>query len=217
MEALASSAVTRRDGHRETTVGLLLALITIAVLTAGGWGVISSLNADSPPTGVGDAVGVPGGLLVVDKVTPERMAAMQTGKFANAGMSGMSSMGMDMAPEGQQRFVVDVTLAAESAELSYSPDDFRISGKGIKKSGPIRHQLEAGTLPAGGAISGSLVFQAPVEAKELTLSFGDEEQKVALNLDPAEEGDSHSSHDGGAAPPEGGGHSDDHPHGKHGG
>jgi hypothetical protein len=126
-------------------------------------------------------------------------------------------MGMDMAPEGQRRFAVDVTLAAERGDLSYSPEDFRISGKGVKKSGPVRHQLEAGMLPAGGAISGSLVFQAPDEAKELTLSFGDEVQKIALNLDPAEGGDSHSSHGGGAAPPEGGGHSDDHPHGKHGG
>ena len=186
----------------------------MAVLAAGGWGVISSLNAESPPAGVGDAVGVPGGLLVVDKVTPERMAAMQTGKFANAGMSGMSSMGMDMAPEGQQRFVVDVTLAAESADLSYSPDDFRISGKGIKESGPVRHQLDAGTLPVGGAISGSLVFQAPVEAKELTLSFGDEEQKVALNPNPA--GESHE-HSHGGAPPEGDGHSHGHPQGKQGG
>lgn len=194
---------------------MLLALVTMAVLATGGWGVVSSLSTESPPAGVGDAVGVPGGVLLVDKVALEQMAPMQAGKFANAGMSGMSSMGMDMAPEGQRRFVVDVTLAAESADLSYSPDDFRISGEGIKESEPIRHQLDAGTLPAGGAISGSLVFQAPVEAKEMTLSFGGEGQKIALNLDPAKEGDGHSSHGGGAAPSEGGGHSDDHPHGKH--
>lgn len=217
MEAVAPQASARTGEHHGRITGLLLALVTMAVLAAGGWGVISSLNAERLPAGVGDAVGVPGGMLLVDKVTPERMASMQMGKFAQAGMSGMSSMGMDMVPEGQRRFVVDVTLAAESADLSYSPDDFRVSGKGLKESGPIRHQLDAGTLPAGGAISGSLVFQAPVEAKELTLSFGDKEQKIALNLDPAEEGDSHSSHGGGAAPPEGGGHSDDHPHGKQGG
>lgn len=216
MEALASSVPARAGGRRGTAVGLLLALVTMTVLAAGAWGAISSLGAESPPAGVGDAVGVPGGVLLVDKVASEHMAAMQTGKFANAGMGGMSSMGMDMAPEGQRRFVVDVTLAAEGADLSYSPDDFRISGEGIKGSGPVRHQLDAGTLPAGGAISGSLVFQAPVDAKELTLSFGDAERKIALNLDPAED-DGHSSHGGAAAPSEGGEHSDNHPHGNQGG
>ena len=49
---------------------MLLALI-------GGWGVVFSLNTDAPPAGVG----VPGGTLVADSVTPEHMAAMQSGKF----------------------------------------------------------------------------------------------------------------------------------------
>src|SRR3712207_7379842 len=102
----------------------------------------------------------------------------------------MSSMGMDVAPEGQRRFAVDVTLAAsEGSDLSHSPrDDFRISGKGIEDSAPIRYQLEGGTLPAGSAISGSLVFQAPEEVRSVMLSFGDDGgQKIALDLKPATE------------------------------
>jgi hypothetical protein len=158
-----------------------------------GSAVIYSLTTEAPPARVGEAVGVPGGQLLVEKVTPEHMASMQMGKFAQAGMSGMSSMGMDMAPEGQRRFAVDVTLAAERGDLSYSPDDFRISGEGMnKEAGPIRSQLDGETIPAGGAISGNLVFQAPEDAKGLMLSFGDGGRKVALDLKPATQGDGHS-------------------------
>jgi hypothetical protein len=211
VEAVAQPAPTP-TGNRRRITGLLLALITVAVLAAGGWGVASVLTAESPPARLGEAVGVPGGLLLVEKVTPENMAAMQIGNFAEAGMSGMSSpMGMDMAPEGQRRFAVNVTLAAERGDLSYSPEDFRISGEGVKnEAGPIRHQFDAGTVPAGGAISGSLVFQVPEEAKGLMLSFGDGGQKVALDLKPATESDGHSH--GGAQSQQGDGHSDGHDH-----
>ena len=211
MEAVAPQASARTDERHGRITGLLLALVTVAVLAAGGWGVISSLNTEAPPARVGEAVGVPGGQLLVEKVTPEHMASMQMGKFAQAGMSGMSSpMGMDMAPEGQRRFAVDVTLEADRGDLSYSPDDFRISGEEMKKEvGPIRGQLDGETIPAGGAISGSLVFQAPEEAKGLMLSFGDGGQRVALDLRPATQGDGHSH--GGAAQPQGDGHS----HGGH--
>jgi len=137
------------------------------------------------------------------------MASMQMGKFAQNGMGGMSSMGMDMAPEGQRRFVVDVTLGAKDGDLSYAPGDFRISGEGVKQSAPIRDQLDSGTIPAGSAISGSLVFQVPEETKELMLGFGDEGQKVALHLD---ESDAHS-HGGAAAQSQASeNHSHDHHH-----
>ena len=212
MEAVAPQASARTGEHHGRITGLLLALVAVAVLAAGGWGVISSLNTEAPPARVGEAVGVPGGQLLVEKVAPEHMASMQMGKFAQAGMSGMSSMGMDMAPEGQRRFAVDVTLAAERDDLSYSPEDFRISGKGMdNEAGPIRGQLDAGTIAAGGAISGTLVFQAPQEASALTLSFGEEGPKVALDLKPQAESNGHS-HGGGHSHghSQGEGHSDSH-------
>jgi Domain of unknown function (DUF4352) len=183
----------------------------VAALAAAGWGVIYSLlNTEAPPARVGEPVEVPGGLVRVDSLAPEHMASMQMGKFAKAGMGGMSSMGMDMAPEGQRRFVVDVTLGAKDGDLSYSPEDFSISGEGVKHSAPIRDQLDSGTLPAGSAISGSLVFQVPEETTKLMLGFGDEGQKVALNLN---ESDAHS-HGGAAAAQSQAGedHSHDHHH-----
>jgi len=67
----------------------------VAALVAAGWGVIYSLTAEAPPARVGESVEVPGGLVRVDSVASEHMASMQMGKFAQAGMAGMSSMGED--------------------------------------------------------------------------------------------------------------------------
>jgi len=214
VEAVASSISSARTGARRIKpAGFLLAVLTLAVLAAGGWGVISSLNTEASPARVGEAVGIPGGLLRVDQVTSEHMAPMQSKKFAASGMS-MSSMGMDMAPEGSRRFAVEVTLAAERGNLSYSPKDFRISAAGMKKEAtPIRHQLEGGTIPVGSAVSGSLVFQVPEDVRALRLSFGDGGgQRVALDLDEsATEGNGHS-HGGVQVQPQGNEHSDGHHH-----
>lgn len=197
--AIPVRAVATRRRARVANVLLLAAVV--AALAAGLWGLISSLGAEAPPARVGEAVEVSGGIVVVDRVTPEHMAPMQTKKFAAGGMN-MSSMGMAMAPEGYERFAVFVTLAAdEDGELNYSPEDFRVSGEEMKEDGPVRSELEAGTIPAGSAVSGNLVFQAPEEASKLRLSF-DDGRSIALDLEPAA-GDSGPSNGG---QPESGGH-----------
>lgn len=211
METLAAPAPARRRVRPTRTVRFLLTLLTLTVLAAGGWGLSSALSADAPfrTARIGEQVAVPGGFLLVDKVTPEHMAAMQSGKFAAGGMD-MSSMGMDMAPEGTRRFAVDVTLAAEGGDLSYSPEDFRVTGEGMKKETyPIRHRLGASVIPAGSAVSGNLVFQVPEAAKELVLSFGDAggRQQVALDLGPASQDNAHPY---GAAQPHDAEHADGH-------
>ncbi len=180
--------------NRRTLAGtLILSFAVLAALVAGGWGVLSSITVGDPPARIGEAVEVPGGLMSVDRVTPEHMASMQKGKFAQAGMS-MSSTGMDMAPDGYRRFAVDVSLAAQSGSLAYSPEDFEVSGEDMKTHGPIRTQLEAGSLATGDAISGLLVFQVPEKSKNLTLDF-DGGRGVALDV-PASEGGSHSQEGG---------------------
>jgi hypothetical protein len=212
VEAVASSAPARtgeRPARLATLAKFVFALTVLAALVATGWGVIYSLlNTEAPPARVGETVEVPAGLLRVDSVAPEHMASMQMGKFAKAGMGGMSSMGMDMAPEGQRRFVVDLTLGAKDGDLSYSPEDFSISGEGVKHSAPIRDQLDSGTLPAGSAISGRLVFQVPEETTKLMLGFGDDGQEVALNLNESEA----HSHGGAATQSQAG---EDHSHHHH--
>lgn len=172
--------------YRSLVGGLVLAVAVLAALVAGGWGVVSSLTAEAPPARIGEPVEAGSGLVRVDAVTPEHMAPMQKGKFAASGMS-MSSTGMDMAPEGFERFAVDVTLIAENGDLSYSPKDFRVGAKGVKDHGPVRAQLAEGDVAEGSAVSGILVFQAPEKAKNLTLSF-DEGRKIALDLPASKDG-----------------------------
>lgn len=165
--------------YRSLAGGLILATAVLATLIAGGWGVISSLAIEAPPARIGETVEVPGGLLRVEKVTPEKQMS-----GAEPAASDSSGEKMEMAPEGSRRFNVDVTLASrESGGLDYSAEDFRLTGEGVKESGPVRTRLDAGTLPEGSAVSGGLVFQAPEKARDLTLSF-DGGRPVALDLEP---------------------------------
>ena len=187
-----SEAVSSKDGrvprYRAFAGVVVLALGVLGALVAGGWGVVASLSDEAPPARIGEDVEIPGGILRVEKVTPEHMAPMQSSKFSGAGMS-MSSTGMDMAPEGYERFIVEVTLVGRGGELAYSPEDFRLSGPDVKDHGPVRSQLPAGAGPDGSAVTGNLIFQAPEDAKGLMLRF-DDGRSVALNL-PAGEGGGH--------------------------
>lgn len=180
--------------YRALTGGIFLAVAVLAALVIGGWSLVSSLTVGAPAARIGESVGASGGLVRVDSVTPERMAAMQMQNFAKSGMNMAGPTNMDMAPEGQRRFTVEFTLAAESGSIAYSPEDFQISGEDVKASGPIRTQLGAGTLAEGQAVSGNLVFQAPEKAKDLMLNF-DGGRRIALDLPAAEKGGS----DGGKA------------------
>jgi hypothetical protein len=166
---------------RANLASLILSLLAAATILLGAWGVVSSFGEGPAPAAPGEEVAVGDGFLRVDSVTPERMAPMQSGKFAANGMS-MSAMGMDMAPEGKKRVSVEVTLAGgEEESLAYSPEDFRVSGEGFEPSAPIRHKLEAGEVPAGSAVSGSLVFEVPEESENLLVEF-DGGRPVALDL-----------------------------------
>jgi Domain of unknown function (DUF4352) len=201
VEAVASSVSARTGEWRRRTANILLALFVVAVLAAAGWGLSGSLATESPPARLGEAVEVPGGLMSVDRAYPWHMAPMQMGNFANAGMNMAGSTKMDMPPEGQRRLNVELTLRAESGVgLSYSSEDFRISGEGMKETGPYQSKLGAGTVPAGSAVSGSMTFQVPEEASKLMLGFGDGGRKVALDLKPVTESNGHldgAGHSGG--------------------
>ena len=173
--------------YRAMVGALILACAVAAALVAGGWGLVSSLTGEEPPARIGEDVEVSGGLFRVEKVTPEHMAPMKASKFSAGGMN-MSSTGMDMAPEGYERFAVEVTLVSDGG-LQYAPDDFRLSGTGVKDHEPIRSQLGEDNLASGNAVAGNLVFQAPEKAGNLKLRF-DGGRAVALDL-PASKGGGH--------------------------
>lgn len=166
-----------------------LSLFAAAVVIAGLWGAILSFGDGPAPAAIGEDIEVPGGSFRVDAAIPEHMAPMQAGKFAASGMS-MSAMGMDMAPKGSERFTVEVTMTGGEG-LSYSPEDFRVSGDGMSKVAPIRHQLEEGAVSGGSSVSGSMVFEAPEDAENLILAF-DGGRTVSLSSPTGRKpGDSH--------------------------
>ena len=172
----------------------LVALAACAALAAGAWGAFSSLSSGAPAASVGEPVPIDGGRMVVESVAPEHMAPMKMGKFAASGMN-MASTGMDMAPEGYRRFSAQVSLSSnEQQGLSYSPRSFTVTGSRMREATPIRSQLGSGEIPAGGTVSGTLVFQVPEDAASLALGL-DGSRSVSLDPGPAQE----HSHSTGAA------------------
>lgn len=181
--------------YRKLAGGLLLGLCVAGVFAGGAWGLAT---ASTPPPSAallaapGEPVEAAGGILRVDQVLPEKMAPMQMDKFAKTGMN-MSGMVSDMTPEGERRFNVEVTLAAEDRALDYEASDFRVTGAGMRPTAPLRDKLVEGTIPAGKAVSGTLVFQVPEETERLALSF-DGSRPVDLELEPASGKNGHGGH-----------------------
>jgi hypothetical protein len=186
----------RATSSRWTVVTIVLAPLAAAVIAL--WGLLGLGLSRSSGTVAqpGELVAVPGGLLRVDRVIPEHMAAMDAGGFARAGMN-MSGMGIDMAPQGYRRFTVELTLVGQvNGGLHYSADQFRLTGRGMEETGTYRHQPGAAVVPRGTATSVSLTFQVPDGASELSLHFRDGERPIALDLGPAGEQGGHA-HDHG--------------------
>lgn len=209
VKEIAQKAVPVEKGpssRRPLIFGALLFVATLAVLAVGGWGLLASLGSQAPPALVGDTVEVTGGSLRVEEVTPESMAPMQTKKYQRSGMS-MSANVPDMTPEGYKRFNVDVSLAAETADINFSAKDFRLTGEGIDQVTPLRHELNTSILPEGSAIQGIVVFQVPEDAKNLMLTFDGSRQPVALDV-PGGKG--HSNHSSGGGEKKDDGHSHEH-------
>lgn len=184
---IVSREIQRVPRYRVVLGALILALAVGAALAAGGWGLVSSLTNSGPPARIGEDVEVPGGLMRVDKVTPEHMAPMQMGKFAKQGMN-MSMPKLDMVPDGYRRFTVDVTLIARGGNIGYGSDDFTLSREG-EKTRLVRSQLGEGSVENGSSVAGNLVFQVPEKAKGVTLEF-DGGRPVGLDL-PASKGENH--------------------------
>ena len=181
--------------YRVIAGALVLVMFVAGVFATGAWGLATASTPPPSPALVaspGEPVEVAGGSLIVDQVLPEKMAPMQMDKFAKTGMN-MSGMVSDMTPEGKRRFNVEVTLAAGGRALEYEADDFRVSAQGMRPIPPLRDKLVEGTIPAGNAVSGTLVFQVPEEAEQLSLSL-DGSRPVDLELDPASGENNHGGH-----------------------
>lgn len=145
----------------------------VAVLAGALWS-LSAVSSAVSPAGPGE-VGLVGGVVHVDAVVSAARA-----------QHAMPGMGADNDPvaEDERRISVDVTLRAdEDGVLEYDAERFRLTPEGGAAQAPHKLVLPGEQLPAGTQLSGTLVFDVPLDATTATLSYG--EQRTPVDL-PAE-------------------------------
>jgi hypothetical protein len=151
-------------------VAAVLGVIAVAV-----WSLVWAVGRE-PDLGPGK-VAMDNGLARVDQVV----------SAARPGMA-MPGMGTDDDPvaKGMRRVSVDVTLqATEEDPLRFTVDRFSLQAPGRDATQPHRAVLPESELPPGTQLSGTLVFEVPVDAATAVLTYGGGDgTEVAL---PAEE------------------------------
>jgi len=155
-------------------VGVVV-LVVLAVLAVLGavLGLRSALGSDSTPSEDG-RLALPHGTLVVNTVTPE---IMQHPKGMPA------SMMPDPVPDGFQRFAVDLTIFADDGgPARYDAAELQVTGKGFEPSTPIRGTLGSGTIPEGGRVTGSVLFQVPDDVRSVLLGVRGESEQVRVRV-----------------------------------
>lgn len=174
---------------RQRPTRLAIVLLVIGVSLAASV-VLSQIVPGSqarrvPPARAGELVALVGGAVRVDRVTPEQTQPVLPGQFNRAAST--TGAGVDAVPPGHRRFSVGVTLVSHAAEgMRYGADRVWLTGTNLRTGGLHRHQLGAGLLPAGEAISGTLIFQVPNEATNLLLNVRDADRPIRLDLPPVE-------------------------------
>ena len=151
-----------------------LLVVVVAVLAVlGAIAALRAVNEDATTT-AGDELALSHGTLVVGAVTPEVMKHPK-------GMP--ATMMPDPVPEGFQRFSVDVTVYAEKGgSAAYDARRIRVTDPDGRSSAPIRGTLGSGTIPAGGQVRGSVLFQVPEDARTVTLSVVGDSSRIRLRI-----------------------------------
>ena len=160
---------TSTPGRRVTLV-----LVVVAVLAVlGAIAALRAVNEDAGTT-AGDELALRRSSLVVGAVTPEVMKHPK-------GMP--ATMMPDPVPEGFQRFSVDVTVYAEkTGPAAYAARRIRVTDPDGRSSAPIRGTLGSGTIPAGGQVRGSVLFEVPEAARTVMLSVGGDSSRIRLRI-----------------------------------
>jgi hypothetical protein len=169
-----------------------VAAAVLAVLAGGAWAVAS---APPPAAGPGRVALPDGGVVTVDQVVS-----------AARPRHAMPGMGTDNDPvaDGQRRVSVDVTLRTSAGQsLTYAVNRFSLAVPGAKARKPHRSVLPGKSLPAGTQLSGTLIFDVPVEAGTGVLAYnggGSTEvvlpPETAVSADPASGGHESAGHEG---------------------
>lgn len=165
--AVGASAVRSRSARWGLAAGV------VAVLAGALWSVAAVTTAVTP-AGPGE-IGLVGGVAHVDAVVSAARA-----------QHAMPGMGADDDPvaDDERRISVDVTLRAdEGSTLEYVAERFRLAPQGGASQAPHKLVLPEAVLPPGTQLSGTLVYDVPVDATMAVLSYGDQRTTVDL---PAE-------------------------------
>ena len=156
-----------------------------AVVLAGGFWSLGQEGDDhahdfDDAAVIGETVELPEGLIRVDAVRPEIMAAMLM----------PASLMPDSVPDGFRRFVVDMSLVANTTEdFDYDMGRFSISGEGLDRTPVHRSVTRGGTVPPGSQATVSMLFDAPLDIEPLYLHIEGTDRVVLLDGDL---GDGHS-------------------------
>ena len=167
--AVGVPAATARGSRWAVAGGVL------AVLATGLWS-LSAVPGAVSPAGPGE-LGLVGGVVRVDAVVS-----------AARPQQAMPGMGADNDPvaEDERRVSVDVTLRAdEDSTLEYVAQRFRLTPDGGAAQAPHKLMLAGEELPPGTALSGTLIFDVPKDARSATLAYDESSTDVTL---PAETG-----------------------------
>jgi hypothetical protein len=152
-------------------VVVTLVVVAVVAVVAAVFGLRAVLD-DEPVAS--DSISVPHGTLVVNSVTPEVMKHPK-------GMP--ASMMPDPIPDGFQRFSIDVTVFAEEDESArYDSGDLRVSARDVEPTAPLRGTLGSGTIPAGGQVTGTALFQVPDDVRVVDLGVTGEDQVVRVRI-----------------------------------
>jgi hypothetical protein len=184
-------ASARPAGNRGRVVTITLALVALVAVAASLLAVRLATGADSGAALSGPALEAPGGAVQVLAVKPETM---------NHPAEMPAEMMPDPVPAGFRRVSVELVLlgTAESG-LPYDGADFRVSGPGVEPVAPVRDAVGSGVVPEGARLTGSLLFQVPVDAESLNLTLAGTRGSIPVTLPAAPGHDGHPATPGPSA------------------
>ncbi len=168
-------------GSRSSRVVGAVALVLLlgVVGVAGWWGLSGRQTLRS--VAVGEAIEIPGGLMMVEEVRPEIMVHDMA--------PGMTMP--DQIPDGYRRFSVDLLFQGGKGGTMIEPADLYVAGDGFGPVAPHRVVGTVSPLPEGSTLARGVLFQTPIEVDNLWLGYEGADTVVTL------EGDLGEAHDHG--------------------
>ena len=176
-----------RSSRPSITASVLVGVVAVLVMGGGFWSLShgSTDHFHGDYVEIGESIELPDGLIRVDAVRPEIMAAMLM----------PASLMPDPVPDGYRRFTVDLSVLATAENgLDYSTDMFTISGEGLDPTPVHRAVTQPGFVPAGSQATLSVLFDSPLGVEPLFLDIEGADRQVLLD------GDLGSGHNHGEAP-----------------